>query len=70
MQLLVQDVYTDRLAGFLESLGHGTLVIEPGSVELTDPRFGGEVPPEAELRIVLRVWSALYPDAEVTLVAD
>jgi hypothetical protein len=63
MQLLLPDsVYTDRLAAFLRSVGQQPVVSGPSAVDV------GETP-EAELQVYLRVWSVLYPDAEVRLVA-
>ena len=49
--------YTDRLAHFLRSLGQTTIVAGPSRLEVDTP--------ETELRIYLRVWAVLYPDAEV-----
>jgi hypothetical protein len=49
--------YTDRLAHFLRSLGQTTVVAGPSRLEVDTP--------ETELRIYLRVWAVLYPDAEV-----
>jgi hypothetical protein len=49
--------YTDRLAHFLRSLGQTTIVAGPNQLEVDTP--------ETELRIYLRVWAVLYPDAEV-----
>jgi hypothetical protein len=49
--------YTDRLAHFLRSLGQTTIVAGPSQLEVDTP--------ERELRIYLRVWAVLYPDAEV-----
>jgi hypothetical protein len=49
--------YTDRLAHFLRSLGQTTIVAGPTRLEVNTP--------QTELRIYLRVWAVLYPDAEV-----
>jgi hypothetical protein len=49
--------YTDRLAHFLRSLGQTTVVAGPSRLEVETP--------ETELRIYLRVWAVLYPDADV-----
>ena len=58
MQLRLCDPsYTDRLAHFLRSLGQTTIVAGPTQLEVDTP--------ETELRIYLRVWTVLYPDAEV-----
>ncbi len=65
MQLLVRDPeYTDRLAGFLRSLGQAAYVRDPRSVEVSAEDY--EVARE-DLVIYLRVWKALYPDADVEL---
>lgn len=65
MQLLLQDPsYTDRLAAFLTSVGRRAIVNAPNRVDLD------ETPEDAqhlELQLYLRVWSVLYPDAEVEL---
>jgi hypothetical protein len=58
MQLRLSDPsYTDRLAHFLRSLGQTVLAGGPDQLEVDTP--------ENELRIYLRVWGVLYPDAEV-----
>jgi hypothetical protein len=58
MQLRLSDPsYTDRLAHFLRSLGQTAIVAGPSQLEVDTP--------ETELRIYLRVWNVLYPDAEV-----
>jgi fructoselysine-6-P-deglycase FrlB-like protein len=58
MELRLSDPsYTDRLAHFLRSLGQTVLVAGPDQLEVETP--------ETELRIYLRVWNVLYPDAEV-----
>jgi hypothetical protein len=65
MQLLVRDpAYTDRLASFLRSLGQEPIVSGPAQVELDPPTTPTD---RAELEIYLRVWTVLYPDAEVEL---
>jgi len=65
MQLFLRDPdYTDRLASFLRSLGQRPIVSGPGHVELDPPESESD---RAELEIYLRVWSVLYPDAEVEL---
>jgi hypothetical protein len=65
MQLHLRDPdYTDRLASFLRSLGQRPIVSGPDYVELDVPESETE---RAELEIYLRVWSVLYPDAEVEL---
>ena len=58
MQLRLSDPsYTDRLAHFLRSLGQTVLVNGPAQLEVdTQP---------GELQIYLRVWTVLYPEAEV-----
>ena len=72
MQLRLGDtIYTDRLASFLESLGQATIVSGPNEIELLAPDTGkaGEIA-RREMAIYLRVWSVLYPDAEVSLVGE
>jgi hypothetical protein len=65
MQLFLRDPdYTDRLASFLRSLGQRPIVSGPDHVELDPPESDTD---RAELEIYLRVWSVLYPDAEVEL---
>jgi hypothetical protein len=65
MQLRICDPsYTDRLANFLRSLGQTAIVAGPGRLELDLTRARGSL---VELRIYLRVWTVLYPDAEVQL---
>jgi hypothetical protein len=59
---LTDPDYTDRLATFLRSLGQTAIVAAPGQLELDLP---GTTSARAELRIYLRVWKVLYPDAEV-----
>ena len=67
MQLFVRDPsYTDRLAAFLTSVGRRAVVGAPDRVDLD------EVPDDTqhlELELYLRVWSVLYPDADVELAA-
>jgi hypothetical protein len=56
--------YTDRLANFLRSLGQTAIVAGPGQLEIVpSPTREGLV----ELGIYLRVWTVLYPDADVQL---
>jgi hypothetical protein len=63
MELRLSDPdYTDRLANFLRSLGQTAIVAGPGQLELDPPPVGGG---REELAIYLRVWTVLYPDAEV-----
>ena len=65
MQLRLSDPsYTDRLATFLRSLGQTVLVTAPNELEI-DVRPTSSA--AAEIRIYLRVWKVLYPDAEVQL---
>jgi len=63
MQLFVHDPsYTDRLAAFLTSVGRRAVVGAPDRIDLD------ETPEDAqhlELELYLRVWSVLYPDADV-----
>jgi hypothetical protein len=68
MQLRLGDtIYTERLASFLESLGQAAIVSGPNEIELLAPDSGkaGEMA-RREIAIYLRVWSVLYPDAEVS----
>jgi hypothetical protein len=54
--------YTDRLATFLRSLGQTVLDAGPGCLEVAvDESSSGR----DEVGIYLRVWSVLYPDADV-----
>ena len=72
MQLRLGDtIYTERLASFLESLGQATIVSGPNEIELLAPDTGkaGDMA-RREIAIYLRVWSVLYPDAEVSLVGE
>ena len=65
MQLRLNDPdYTDRLASFLRSLGQTAIVAGPGQLDLELAAVGS---PRDELEIYLRVWTVLYPDAEVQL---
>jgi hypothetical protein len=70
MQLRLGDtIYTERLASFLESLGQATIVSGPNEIEILAPDSGkaGDMA-RREIAIYLRVWSVLYPDAEVSAV--
>src|SRR5687767_5412043 len=63
---IAEPVYTDRLASFLESLGQTAITCGPGHIDLIIP----DTDPERmialnEVRIFLRVWGVLYPDAEI-----
>jgi hypothetical protein len=67
MQLLLRDSsYTDRLAAFLTSVGRHAVVVAPDRVDIDDPADGVQ---HFELELYLRVWSVLYPDADVELAA-
>jgi hypothetical protein len=58
MQVRLSDPsYTDRLAHFLRSLGQTVVVVAPLQLDIDTAR--------AELQIYLRVWTVLYPDADV-----
>jgi hypothetical protein len=60
MQLRLSDPsYADRLAHFLRSLGQTVIAAAPTRLEVDTRR--------TELLIYLRVWSVLYPDADVQL---
>ena len=65
MQLFLRDpTYTYRLAAFLTSVGRRAVVGAPDRIDLD------ETPEDAqhlELELYLRVWSVLYPDADVEL---
>ena len=72
MQLRLGDpIHTERLAPFLESLGQATIISGPNEIELLVP---DEVRPgemaRREIAIYLRVWSVLYPDAEISVVGE
>ncbi|HEV8685771.1 MAG TPA: hypothetical protein VGQ84_00710 [Gaiellaceae bacterium] len=67
MKLTLSDpAYTERLATFLESLGQSALVAGPDQVELVVDERSDLA--RSELKIYLRVWGVLYPDAKVTVV--
>ena len=68
MELRTEPEYSERLASFFTSLGHGALVIGPGRVDLTLPV--DEAVAARELAIYLRVWAVMYPDARVELAAS
>jgi hypothetical protein len=72
MQLRLGDqIYTERLASFLESLGQATITSGPNEIELLVPDEGrpGEMA-RREVAIYLRVWSVLYPDAEISVIDE
>lgn len=65
MQLFLRDPsYTDRLAAFLTSVGRRAVVSAPDRVDVDDPDEDSQ---HLELELYLRVWSVLYPDADVEL---
>lgn len=65
MQLFLRDpTYTDRLAAFLTSVGRRAVVGAPDRVDIADTGADSE---HLELELYLRVWSVLYPDADVQL---
>jgi hypothetical protein len=65
MQLLLRDPrYTDRLAAFLTSVGRRAVVGAPDRVDINGITDDAQ---HLELQLYLRVWSVLYPDAEVEL---
>jgi hypothetical protein len=67
MQLFLSDPnYTERLAAFLTSVGRRAVVTAPDRVDLSDM---AEDALGLELEMYLRVWSVLYPDADVELAA-
>jgi hypothetical protein len=67
MQLFLRDPsYTDRLAAFLTSVGRRAVVGAPNRVDIDEPTEDSQ---HLELELYLRVWSVLYPDADVELAA-
>jgi hypothetical protein len=67
MQLRLSDPsYTDRLATFLRSLGQTVDVAAP---EVLDVETGTTPSDRGELEIYLRVWTVLYPDADVQILS-
>jgi hypothetical protein len=65
MQLFLRDPsYTDRLAAFLTSVGRRAVVGAPDRIDLDDAADDAQ---HLELELYLRVWSVLYPDADVEL---
>ena len=65
MQLFLRDPsYTDRLAAFLTSVGRRAVVGAPGRVDIDALAEDSQ---QLELELYLRVWSVLYPDADVEL---
>ena len=65
MQLFLRDpTYTERLAAFLTSVGRRAVVGAPDRVDVDDPAEDSQ---HLELELFLRVWSVLYPDADVEL---
>jgi hypothetical protein len=65
MQLYLRDPsYTDRLAAFLTSVGRRAVVGAPDRVDIAESADDTQ---HLELELYLRVWSVLYPDAEVDL---
>ena len=65
MQLFLRDPsYTDRLAAFLTSVGRRAVVGAPDRVDLDEAADDSQ---NLELELYLRVWSVLYPDADVEL---
>jgi len=67
MQLFLRDPrYTDRLAAFLTSVGRRAVVGAPDRVDIDETTEDAQ---HLELDLYLRVWSVLYPDADVELAA-
>ncbi len=65
MQLFLRDPsYTDRLAAFLTSVGRLAVVGAPDRVDIDETADDSQ---HLELELYLRVWSVLYPDADVQL---
>lgn len=63
---LSDAAYTERLAAFLASLGQEAVVSGPGHVDVLLPDDPSSEVGRRELEIYLRVWSVLYPEAQVT----
>ena len=67
MQLLLRDPrYTERLAAFLTSVGRRAVGGAPDRVDIDETVEDAQ---HLELELYIRVWSVLYPDAEVELAA-
>jgi hypothetical protein len=67
MHLFLHDPrYTHRLAAFLTSVGRRAVVGAPDRVDIDET---AEDAHHLELELYLRVWSVLYPDADVELAA-
>ncbi len=65
MQLFLRDPsYTDPLAAFLTSVGRRAVVGAPDRIDLDETPEDSQ---HLELELYLRVWSVLYPDADVEL---
>ncbi|HKD93367.1 MAG TPA: hypothetical protein VKB43_01495 [Gaiellaceae bacterium] len=65
MQLFLRDpTYTDKLAAFLTSVGRRAVVSAPDRVDIDETAEDSE---HLELELYLRVWTVLYPDADVQL---
>jgi len=65
MQLFLHDPsYTDLLAAFLTSVGRRAVVGAPDRIDLDETQEDSQ---HLELELYLRVWSVLYPDADVEL---
>jgi len=65
MQLFLHDPsYTDRLAAFLTSVGRRAVVGAPDRIDLDETQEDSQ---HLELELYLRVWSVLYPDADVEI---
>ena len=63
MQLFLRDPsYTDQLAAFLTSVGRRAVVGAPDRIDLDETQEDSQ---HLELELYLRVWSVLYPDADV-----
>jgi hypothetical protein len=63
---LSDAAYTERLASFLASLGQEAVVAGPGHIDVLLSDDPGSDVGRRELEIYLRVWSVLYPEAQVT----
>jgi hypothetical protein len=65
MHLFLRDPsYTDRLAAFLSSVGRHAIVAAPDRVDVDESQDDLQ---RLEVELYLRVWSVIYPDADVEL---
>jgi hypothetical protein len=65
MRLTLSDPsYSERLASFFASLGRGVRAAEPGRLVIDEELA------DVELRMYLRVWHVLHPEAIVSVEAE